>query len=103
MDKYLKDKIQKIQNICLRFIFDIKKNVNVDHTSLRKKLNWLDMGSRRLKHGLTLIYKILHGLAPNYLRDSFTLVNEVHNVNTRRPLVLAHCISCLPVYVFYFI
>ena len=84
MDKYLKDKIQKIQNICLRFIFDIKKNVNVDHTSLRKKLNWLDMGSRRLKHGLTLIYKILHGLAPNYLRDSFTLVNEVHNVNTRR-------------------
>ena len=84
MDKYLKDKIQKIQNVCLRFIFDIKKNANVDHTFLRKKLNWLDMGSRRLKHGLTLIYKILHGLAPNYLRDSFTLVNEVHNVNTRR-------------------
>ena len=41
------------------------------------------MNSRRLKHGLTLIYKILHNLAPNYLRDTFTLVNEIHNVNTR--------------------
>ena len=42
------------------------------------------MNFRRLKHGLTLIYKILHNLAPNYLRDSFSLVNEIHNVNTRR-------------------
>ena len=41
------------------------------------------MNSRRLKHGLTLIYKILHGIAPNYLRDTFTLVSEIHNVNTR--------------------
>ena len=42
------------------------------------------MNLRRLKHGLTLIYKILHGLAPNYLCDTFTLVNQIHNVNTRR-------------------
>jgi hypothetical protein len=42
------------------------------------------MNSRRLKHGLTLIYKILHGLAPNYLRDTFSLISEIHNVNTRR-------------------
>ena len=25
LDKYLKDKIQKVQNLCLRFIFDTKK------------------------------------------------------------------------------
>ena len=32
-----------------------------------------------------IIYKILNGLAPNYLRDSysFTLTSEIHNVNTR--------------------
>ena len=41
------------------------------------------MNQRRVKHGLTLIYKILHGLAPNYLADSFSLVNEIHSVNTR--------------------
>ena len=84
MDKYLKQKIQKVQNLCLRFIFDIKRNDVTDYNMLRKDLKWLDMNFRRLKHGLTLIYKILHNLAPNYLRDSFSLVNEIHNVNTRR-------------------
>ena len=84
MDKYLKQKIQKVQNLCLRFIFDIKRNDSTDYNLLRKELKWLDMNSRRLKHGLTLIYKILHNLSPNYLRDSFSLVHEIHNVNTRR-------------------
>ena len=41
------------------------------------------MKNRRIMHGLTIIYKILNGLAPNYLRDSFTLTSEIHNVNTR--------------------
>ena len=83
LDKYLKDKIQKVQNLCLRFIFDIKRRDHVDYSLFRNELKWLDMNSRRLKHGLTLIYKILHDLAPNYLRDTFTLVHEIHNVNTR--------------------
>ena len=61
----------------------LKKKHHVDYTTLRNELKWLDMNSRRLKHGLTLIYKILHNLAPNYLHDTFTLVNEIHNVNTR--------------------
>ena len=42
------------------------------------------MKNRRIAHGLTMIYKILNGLAPNYLRDSFTLTSEIHNINTRR-------------------
>ena len=41
------------------------------------------MENRRIKQGLTLIYKILHGLAPDYLCDMFSLVSEIHNVNTR--------------------
>ena len=83
MDKYLKEKIQKVQNLCLRFIFDIKKKVHPNYDILRKELKWLNMDSRRLKHGLTLIYKIVHDLAPNYLRDSFSLVSEIHTRNTR--------------------
>ena len=84
MDNYLKEKIQKVQNLCIRFIFDIKIKDHCDYCCYRKQLNWLDMNLRRLKHGLTLIYKILHGLAPNYLCDTFTLVNQIHHVNTRR-------------------
>ena len=73
----------KIQNICLRFIFDYRAKDECDYNKLLKKLNWLNMKNRRIMHGLTMIYKILNGLAPNYLRDSFTLTSEIHNVNTR--------------------
>ena len=83
IDQYLKDKIQKIQNWCLRFIFDIKKRDHVDYNIFRTELKWLSMDSTRLKHGLTIIYKILHNQAPNYLRDAFSLVSEIHTVNTR--------------------
>ena len=84
MDNYLKEKIQKVQNLCIHFIFDLKRKDHCNYSSYRKQLKWLDMNLRRLKHGFTLIYKILHGLAPNYLCDTFTLVNQMHNVNTRR-------------------
>ena len=84
LDNFLKDKIQKIQNLCIKFIFNLRRKDHCDYNLLRNELKWLDMNQRRVKHGLTLIYKILHGLAPNYLIDSFTLVNQVHNVNTRR-------------------
>ena len=84
MDIFLEQKIQKIQNICLRFIFGYRKREHCDYSSLLKELKWLNMKNRRIKHGLTMIYKILHGLAPNYLSDAFTLTSEIHNVNTRR-------------------
>ena len=54
-----------------------------DYDELRKQLKWLNMKYRRVQHGLTMIYKILNGQAPNYLRDTFTLTSEIHNVNTR--------------------
>jgi hypothetical protein len=83
MDVFLENKIQKIQNICLRFIFNYRMKDRCDHNELLKKLNWLNMKNRRIAHGLTTIYKILNGLAPYYLSDSFTLTSEIHNVNTR--------------------
>ena len=83
LDNYLKEKIQKVQNLCLRFIFDLRRRDHYNYSLLRKELKWLDMDNRRLKHGLTLIYKIIHGIAPNYLCDAFTLVNEIHRVSTR--------------------
>ena len=83
MDVLLEKKIQKIQNICLRFIFNYRMKDRCDHNDLLNKLNWLNMKNRRITHGLTMIFKILNGLAPYYLSDSFTLTSEIHNVNTR--------------------
>ena len=84
MDVILEKKVQKIQNMCLRFIFNYRMKDKCDYDLLLKKLNWLNMKNRRIKHGLTMIYKILNGLAPHYLSDNFTLTSEIHNVNTRR-------------------
>lgn len=50
---------------------------------MRNKLGWLSMNQRRELHCLTIMYKILHGLAPNYLQDMFSYQNEIHCVNTR--------------------
>ena len=50
---------------------------------MRKKLGWLSMKERRDLHSLTMMYKILNGLAPNYLQDLFIYQNDVHKINTR--------------------
>ena len=84
MDIFLEKKIQKIQNTCLRFIFNYRLKDPIDQNALLQKLGWLNMKQRRVQHGLTMIYKILNGHAPHYLSDTFTLTNEIHNVNTRR-------------------
>ena len=84
MDAYLEKKIQNIQNLCLRFIFNIKKrNHHTDYLSLLNQLGWLTMKKKTIKNGLVMMYKILNGLAPNYLSDFITLTSEIHNINTR--------------------
>ena len=85
MDICFEKKIQKIQNMCLRFIFNIRKrDNNINYNALLVKLGWLNMKQKTIKNGLVMLYKILHGLAPNYLTDPITLTSEIHNINTRR-------------------
>ena len=83
MNKILQYKIQKIQNICVRFIFNCKSKKDVSVSALRKKLGWFSMSERRTIHGLTFMFKIANGFAPNYLSDLITFTNEIHRVNTR--------------------
>ena len=85
IDMYLQKKIQKIQDMCCRFIFDKKRSENCNYLDMRKQLGWLSMNQRRELHCMTMMYKILHGFAPNYLQDMFSYQNEIHtcNVNTR--------------------
>ena len=83
MDSFLENKIQRTQNLCLRFIFNIKKrNPNTDYNSLLKQLGWLNMKTKTIKNGLVMMYKILNGLAPNYLADFINLTSEIHDRNT---------------------
>ena len=83
IDMCLQKKVQKIQDMCCRFIFNKKKFDHGNYEEMRKKLGWLSMKQRRELHSLTMMYKILNGLAPNYLQDLFTYQNEIHKLNTR--------------------
>ena len=78
-----KKRIQKIQNLCLKFIFNIKKREHWSSAEYRKKVNWLCMNDRRTLNGLSLLFKIINGQAPDYLKDMFTLISEISDRSTR--------------------
>jgi Reverse transcriptase (RNA-dependent DNA polymerase) len=77
----LQNKLQKMLNLCIRFIFNLRK---YDHISLyQKKLKWLDLADRRLLHLGCLIYKTKQNQKPDYLCDMLKSTNEIHMYNTR--------------------
>ena len=81
MTKYLQEKIQKVQNNCLRFIFGLRK---FDHVSSARKTNkMLNMQDRRLLHALSMMFRIRNGTAPSYLCDRITRQSDIHSHNTR--------------------
>ena len=85
VSKALEEKIQQVQNSCVRFIF-IFILYDRDHISpLLIDLGWLNMKFRRIHHSLTMLYKTDNSLrlAPSYLRSLVVRNNNVHNYNTR--------------------
>ena len=83
LTKSLIEKIQKVQNSCVRFIYNLRK-YDRDHISpFLKNLGWMNMSNRRLLHSYTLMYKIDKNLAPQYLVDLVPRSRNIHNHNTR--------------------
>ncbi|KAJ8719480.1 hypothetical protein PYW08_011655 [Mythimna loreyi] len=67
----LLNKLERLQNLCIRFVFGLRK---YDHVSqFRKDLKWLPIRLRRNTRVLCVLYNILFNPAyPGYLRDRFT-------------------------------
>ncbi|KAG7308368.1 hypothetical protein JYU34_005566 [Plutella xylostella] len=67
----LLSKLERLQNLCIRFIFGLRK---YDHISeYRAQLKWLPIRLRRNTHILTVLYNVLNNpAAPHYLRCKFT-------------------------------
>lgn len=64
-------RLERLQNICIRFIFGLRKFDRV--SQFRTELKWLTMSQRRDLHILTLLFSMLSNpSAPNYLRSLFT-------------------------------
>lgn len=74
-------RIQKIQNYCLRFAYGIKKYEHISH-KLRDS-NWLNMKDRRTFHCGTLYHKVINLKKPSYLYRKISFRTDVHNLNIR--------------------
>ena len=76
-----KNKIQKFQNTCARFILNLRK---FDHISAGiNSLGFLKMENSRNLQALTLMHKIVKKEAPIYLIENIQYNNEVHRHETR--------------------
>jgi len=77
-------RLQKMQNICVRFIFNLRK---YDHiSSYYIKLNWLQLNQRRKLHFGCFIYKLYQTHSPGYLTGMLLSNRNIHNYNTRSGL-----------------
>lgn len=68
------NKLERLQNLAIRFIFGLKKFDRV--SQFRKNLKWLPIRLRRNTRILCLLFKILHSpSSPTYLRDNFSFTH----------------------------
>ena len=77
----LSNKIQRVQNACMRFIYGLRKYDHISHCYEKNKT--LNMENRRKLHSLILMHKISLGLAPEYLSEKILRHQDLHNYNTR--------------------
>lgn len=82
----LSDKLQRAQNYCIKFIFNLRYQ---DHVTLYyAQLSILRLKQIRDYHILLLLHKVLKTKYPRYLFERFRFINEVSTRNTRRGALL---------------
>ena len=64
-------RIQKLQNRAARIILKVKPYEHKSVAVMHDLLDWEMLNKRRKKHMLSLVYKILHNMAPEYLLEKF--------------------------------
>ena len=67
LPEILTKKLQRVQNTAARLVFDLRKYDRI--TPALVTLHWLPVKYRIVFKTLLLIFKGLHGMAPNYIQD----------------------------------
>ena len=81
LDDILSQRLQRVQNASVRFIFNLKRS---DHLSpFFSELGWLRLSHRRLLHSLLLLFKTLSSGKPPYLAQRFRPLSYFHDKGTR--------------------
>lgn len=82
LDVITLNKIQRVQNSCLRLVFGLRK---YDHVSQKLvAAGWLNMYNRFRLQELCLYHRIILNKCPPYLYEKITFRTDVHNLNIRR-------------------
>jgi exonuclease III len=79
--KTLFDRVQRIQNRAARTI--LRCHPRTSKADMLSTLGWLSCKQRTDMHSAIMYYKILNDLAPPYLTNLITRVDQIHNHNTR--------------------
>ena len=74
-------RLQKLQNKCLRLIFQLPRSTHV--TPFLDKLHWLSINERIIFKTLCYVFKSLHGLCPQYIMDSIQVKSRPAAMPTR--------------------
>ena len=80
-------KLQRVQNSAARLITGGRKYDHV--TPMLKHLHWLPVHLRIEFKVLLLVYKALHGMAPDYLSNMLSPARSVRNLRSRNQCLLA--------------
>lgn len=77
---YLNQKLQRMQNSCLRFVIKIRRDEHI--TPYYIEHNLLKLNERRKVSIATLLYRVLNSNSPLYLKEKFVMRTAVsHRVN----------------------
>jgi hypothetical protein len=82
LTQQLRCKLDVIQRRMVRFVFSRKARDHVDTREIGR-LGWLTISDRVKYFKLLHVFKIRHGIAPDYLSLNFEPLALVHNHNTR--------------------
>lgn len=82
LNEVLLNKLQRLQNLCIRFVYGLRK---FDHVSaFRSKLKWLPIRLRRDERVLSLLFNVLHDpRSPPYLKECFQYRGDERNYALR--------------------
>jgi hypothetical protein len=82
LTKFWKDKLQVTQNKIARFLLNLEHRSHIDKQHY-KTLNWLQFSSRVEQITLCHVFRIKHGLSPEYMNQHFITQDSIHSYNTR--------------------
>ena len=84
----LLEQLQKLQNRASRIILGINPYEHKSISELHNLLDWEKLGKRRKRHMLSFMYKIMHDLAPEYMKENFVTKENKYNFRTAGLLAL---------------